>query len=212
LAPSGETAALPALRGAGVSAVSLANNHALDAGEAGLARTGEELAAARLRPLGLSAARTGRPVAERLGELAVVAANLTPAANPPGAAVPIPSPAALGRAIAAARRADPARPILVLLHAGPELRAWVTARDQEYATSAVRAGAAAVVMHGAHVVRPLVRLEGVPVHYGLGNLLFDQRAPTARRGELLRLRFEAGRPALVEARVSVDALTGGAAR
>jgi len=52
------------------------------------------------------------------------------------------------------------------------------------------------------VRRALVRDRGVPVHLGLGNLLFDQRAPPNRVGELLGLGFprattaaEAGAPA-----------------
>ncbi|MBN1609327.1 MAG: CapA family protein [Polyangiaceae bacterium] len=59
--------------------------------------------------------------------------------------------------------------------------------------AAVDAGAAAVVMHGAHVVRPLLRYGGVPVHFGLGNLLFDQKKPEMQRSEILTLSILGGR-------------------
>lgn len=194
----GDPRAAPALAAAGLDAVTLANNHALDAGREGLARTAAALRRAGVRPLGLAAARTGTPRAERLGAVTVVAASATRAPHEPGASVSIASPEAIARAVGRARRRPPHRPVLVLLHAGRERSAAPQPRDARYAEAAAGAGAAAVVMHGAHVVRPLVRWDDVPVHLGLGNLLFDQRAPATRTGALLTLRLRPGRPARVE--------------
>ena len=116
----------------------------------------------------------------------------------------IPAPAAIARAVSDSLRRDPERPVLVLLHLGREMDFGPQARDQAYARSAVRAGASAVVMHGAHVIRRLGEVRGVPVHLGLGNLLFDQRDPRARRGALLSLRFSGAGPAEVVAATCVD--------
>lgn len=185
----GDAAQVAALERAGIDAVTLANNHALDAGEAGLLATADLLRAHEIVPLGVEAARTGEPTAEPVGEIVAVAANLTPPAYAPGASVPIPSPARLAAAVRDARKRYPARPVLVLLHLGREMDLGSQPRDEIYVRAVVRAGAAAVVMHGAHVVRAQGEEGGVPVHLGLGNLLFDQRDPRARRGLLLELRL-----------------------
>jgi len=192
------------LRAAGVNAVTLANNHALDAGRRGLRATAARLRRARIVPLGVEAALTGRLRGERVGEITVVAANLTPPAHPPGAKVKRPDPAAIGRAVRAARAQG--RPVLVLLHSGRELDPRASRREAAYVRAAVRAGASAVVMHGAHVIRPLYREGGVPVHLGLGNLRFHQRDRRARVGALLRLRL-VGDGLAVAGQRCVDSLT-----
>jgi poly-gamma-glutamate capsule biosynthesis protein CapA/YwtB (metallophosphatase superfamily) len=193
----GDARGVAALAAAGIDAVTLANNHALDAGRAGLRRTARLLRRAKIVPLGLSAALAGRPVPERVGPVTVVAASLTPAAHPPGSRVPLATAEAVGDAVRRARRRDPRRPVLVLLHAGRELYQGGGTRHAAHLNAAVEAGAAAVVLHGAHVVRRLVVDRGVPVHLGLGNLLFDQRDVRARLGQLVTLRLALGQPAAV---------------
>ncbi len=182
----GEAEGITALSDIGVDAVTLANNHSLDAGPEGLRRTASLLRAHRIVPLGTEAA-AGRVISEPLGPVTVVSANLTGSRNPPLRDVPRPSPDEVGRVIRAAKQGAPHRPVLVLLHAGREGDPSVPPGDAAYASRAVEAGAAAVVMHGAHVVRPLVFYGAVPVHFGLGNLLFDQRRLGMREGELVSL-------------------------
>jgi poly-gamma-glutamate capsule biosynthesis protein CapA/YwtB (metallophosphatase superfamily) len=121
--------------------------------------------------------------------------------------VPVPAPAALATAVRRARRRGP---VLVILHAGRELDPEPAPRDHAYAEAAAGAGAAAVVFHGARAVRPLVRLHGVPVHYGLGNLLFDQRDPRACTGQVVTLRVGPRGPAAVLALDCVGSLAGAA--
>lgn len=77
-----------------------------------------------------------------------------------------------------------------------------------YARAAVAAGAAAVVFHGAHVLHPLIQISRVPVHLGLGNLLFDQHDPRAAQGQVVVLRFRPGLPAEVMSLRCVETLTG----
>jgi poly-gamma-glutamate synthesis protein (capsule biosynthesis protein) len=190
-----------------VDAANLANNHALDAGPDGLAGTAALLARAGVTPLGLRAARAGRPEVEPLGGLQVVAASVTPAAHAPASRLRLPGPEDVARTVRGARASAPRRPVLVLLHGGREGDPEPAARDLAYARAAVDAGAAAVVFNGAHVVRPLVTVHGVPVHLGLGNLLFDQRDPRSRVGVLLRLRFRPGAPAEVVDVTEVPAST-----
>jgi poly-gamma-glutamate synthesis protein (capsule biosynthesis protein) len=190
-----DAGALVWLPRAGVTAVTVANNHALDAGEPGLARTVEGLRKADV--IGAEAVRSGKPVAEALGPIAVVAANLSRSAWPPGRSVPIPKPDEIAAAVRAAHGTDAPRPVLVILHGGREMDPAPSGFERSYAQSAVEAGAAAVVFHGSHVAHVLESIAGVPVHFGLGNLLFDQRDPKASRGRVLVLRFRPGVPAEV---------------
>jgi len=205
----GRPEALASLPRAGITAVTVANNHALDAGDAGLADTVARLRREKLTVLGAAAARSGKPAAEPLGPIVVIAANLSRSAWPPASRVPIPTPEEVGAEVSAARKQDARRPILVILHGGRELDPEAGSFEHAYAAAAVEAGAAAVAFHGSHVARGLETIAGVPVHLGLGNLLFDQRDPKASRGQVVLLRFRRGAPAqMVEIR-NVKATTGG---
>ena len=185
----GDPAGIASLRAAGVDAVTLANNHALDAGSAGLRRTARLLRKHSIRPLGVHAALTGTPRAERLGTIAVVAVNLTRPALAPGRRVPLPTPHTIARVIRQAHQRASRRPVIFIAHLGRELDPYPGHRERRYGSAAVSAGAAAVVFHGAHVRRRLVSDRGTPVHLGLGNLLFDQRDPRTHVGALVTLRL-----------------------
>ncbi len=204
----GDPAAVEALRAAGVDAVTLANNHALDAGSEGLRATATALAARGIASLGASEVTGGRPAATPLGPIAVVAANLTPAALAPQSRLALPSPDRLAAAIADSRQRDPDRPVLVLLHLGRELDQSAGPRERRYVRAAIAAGAAAVILSGAHVMRAQLLDHGVPVHLGLGNLVFDQHDPRTRRGALITLRMRPGRAAQPIATACIDSLTG----
>jgi hypothetical protein len=190
---------------AGVTAVTVANNHGLDAGEPGLDGAVAELRRVRMTVLGAEALRTGKPKAEPLGPIVVVTANLARPAWPPGRAVPLPSPDEVGAVVRAAREQDAAKPVLVILHGGREMDPEPSSFERAYAQAAVEAGAAAVVFNGAHVVRPLETIAAVPVHFGLGNLLFDQHK--VKEGEVLLLRFRPGAAAEVIAARCVQPTT-----
>jgi poly-gamma-glutamate capsule biosynthesis protein CapA/YwtB (metallophosphatase superfamily) len=170
--------------------------------------TAEALAKRDIVTLGEREVTTGRPVVTPLGPIAVLAANLTPAALAPQSELPLPSPEQLAAAIAEAHRREPDRPILVLLHLGRELDSSAGDRERRYVRAAISAGAAAVVLSGAHVVRAQFLDHGVPVHLGLGNLLFDQHDPRTRRGALITLRLRPGRPAEPIATTCIDSLSG----
>lgn len=196
----GDEQGLASLGKSGITAVTLANNHALDAGPVALDHTANALGQAHITVLGAAAARSGQLRAESVGPISVIAANLSRPAHTPGRGISLPTPDALAAALTRTRRADPHRPILVILHGGREFADEPGDFERTYAESAVSAGAAAVVFHGAHVVHPLEILQGVPVHFGLGNLLFDQRDARAA-GQVVVLRFRPGQRAeLVEVR------------
>lgn len=196
----GDDQGLVALGEIGITAVTLANNHALDAGLVALDHTADALGRSHVTVLGALAARPGQLQAEPVGPIYIIAANLSRPAHSPGRGILLPTPDALAAAITRSRRGDPHRPILVTLHGGREFADEPGDFERTYAESAVAAGAAAVVFHGAHVVHLLEIVQGVPVHFGLGNLLFDQRDPRTA-GQVVVLRFRPGQRAeLVEVR------------
>lgn len=192
----GQAQGLAALVDSGITAVTVANNHAFDAGWSAFEHAVDTLRRGRVAVLGASAIRSGRPAAEPLGPIQAIAANLSRPAQPPGRDIALPAPDAVAALVAQARREDPLRPVLVILHGGREFGDEPSGLERGYADAAVEAGAAAVVFHGAHVVHPLELVHGVPVHFGLGNLLFDQRDPRAS-GQVVLLRFRPGQPAEV---------------
>lgn len=204
----GDPRGIAALRAAGIDAATLANNHALDAGPKGLRRTAQLLRRAGITALGVRAALTGKPLAERLGRITVVAVNLTHPALAPGRQVGLPTPAAVAAEIRRARSAAPDRPVLLIAHLGREYDRHPGPRERAFGRAAVSAGAAAVLLHGSHVRRALVRDRTVPVHLGLGNLLFDQKDPRTRTGALITLRLTSGRAAQVLAERCIDSHSG----
>jgi poly-gamma-glutamate capsule biosynthesis protein CapA/YwtB (metallophosphatase superfamily) len=197
--------AIASLARAGITAVTVANNHALDAGPSSLAETVVALHRAKMTVLGAKAVRTGKLTAESFGPITLVTANLSRSAWPPGRQIPIPTPDDVGAAVRAAREQDGPRPVLVILHGGREMDAEPSSFEHVYAQAAVEGGAAAVAFHGSHVIHGIEMISGVPVHLGLGNLLLDQRGA---RGQVVVFRFRAGVPAEVVETRCVEATTG----
>lgn len=183
VAPPALAAALPA---AGLDAVSLANNHGLDAGPAGLADTAAALAAAAVAPVGAgeSEAAALAPVTlEARGlRVAVLALNdvldpadggagLAPAGDAgwpspdfaacsPGGACPHGRAWLSARAVdaVAAARAD-ADAVVVLAHWGLEYAPEPSVRQRAWAARLVAAGADLVVGAHPHVLQPAELVE-----------------------------------------------------
>lgn len=169
--------AVNALSAAGFDLVSLSNNHALDAGEAGLAETITTLNSAGITGVvshtaGRLAGRTLRsPLRYQLFAFddSIVPLDVRAAA----------------RLIAAAEKADL---VIVSLHWGGEYQAAPSPRQYSIAQSLARAGAHLVIGHGPHVLQPVEWVRETLVAYSLGNLLFDQLYPAdCRWGVILRI-------------------------
>lgn len=174
-----------ALATAGLDLLSLANNHALDAGEAGLIETRESLRAGGLLPLGPGA----QPLflTRRGLRLALLAFE------------DVTRPLDLEAATQAVREARQGGAIVIVsLHWGGEYRTAPQARQVALAGALAEAGAALVWGHHPHALQPVAWLKaaGQPnptlVAYSLGNALFDQPAPPdSRRGALLAVLVDA---------------------
>lgn len=175
------------LSAAGLDLVSLANNHALDAGQAGLSDTRSSLQAAGVGWIGPQSQVVFRRVqGQRLAFLAFE---------------DVTAPLDLVAVKQAVRRAHAqADWVIVAMHWGGEYRPAPDARQEQLAQALADAGADVVWGQHPHVLQRLDWVQGVGrsrltlVIYSLGNALFDQVEPLdGRRGALLLLRFGANR-------------------
>lgn len=185
--------AAEALAVAGFDVVSLANNHALDYGHAGLADMLPRLEAAGLRAVGAGpneAAARAPVIVEhnglRVGFLAYVDVPIesrsgfdtrswTAGPTEPGLAWADPE-LVVQDVAAAVPQADV---LVVLLHFGLEGRLEVTAAQQRVARAAIDTGATLVLGAHAHVLQPVERYGDGLIVYNLGNFVFDGFAQTS---------------------------------
>ena len=188
--------AFAALRGASVDVATMANNHGLDYGRAGLT---DSLAAARryrfpVVGIGRNATQAYAPYrvtvnGQRiaiLGATQVIDDELirswTAERHAPGLA----SAKDVPRLLAAVRRARrTADTVVVYVHWGVELKSCPTAVQRKLAYQLVAAGADVIVGSHAHVLLGGGRLGTAVVDYGLGNFAFyATREETTRSGVL----------------------------
>jgi Bacterial capsule synthesis protein PGA_cap len=192
------TTALTALASAGVDVVTLANNHGVDYGPAGLADTLAAKAAGTLPMVGVGANATeayapwqtvvkGQRISV-FGATDVLdeAFYTTWPATDTQAGLASAKDANQARLVAAVQAARPASDtIVVYLHWGVEGSTCPSVRQQELAQSLVAAGADIVVGSHAHRVQGGGRLGPAFVDYGLGNFVFyNESGESGRTGVL----------------------------
>ena len=177
--------AFDALQSAGVDVVSMANNHGVDYGSAGLQ---DSLAAKAATPVGVvgigaNATEAYAPWTREIRgqRISVIGASdviddwLIPGWTATDAQGGIASAKndMQARLLAAVQAARPgADTLVVYLHWGPEGSSCPTPRQQELAQGLVTAGADIVVGSHAHRVMSAGRLGPALVDYGLGNFVF----------------------------------------
>jgi poly-gamma-glutamate capsule biosynthesis protein CapA/YwtB (metallophosphatase superfamily) len=187
--------AVDALSAAGVRAVWLANNHALDFGPIALLDTFEHLASAGIAWAGagpeLETARRGTAV--RVGEVTIGLVGF--ADHPHDFAAGSDSP---GIAFTALDREGPPDWLLHEVHAlagrcdvviagphwGPNMNPSPLPHHPSVARALVEAGADAVAGHSAHVFQPVDVASGAAICYDLGDLLDDYQVDPVLRNDL----------------------------
>lgn len=179
--------AVAALRAAGFDVVSLANNHALDAGRAGLRETVETLRAAGVSAL----------VDWETGALVDWAPSPTYRFLAfDDSVTPLDVEAAAEAVAVAAKRSSL---VVVSIHWGGEYHAAPGPRQRAVARALANAGAGLIVGHGPHVLQRVEWVEETLVAYSLGNFLFDQPYPAdCRWGAILRVTLQGDRIVAVE--------------
>ncbi|MBC7253552.1 MAG: CapA family protein [Actinobacteria bacterium] len=224
----GDVSCAPSMAEAGVDVVCLGNDHAMDFGSPGL-----EEALNVLRMAGIDTAGAGSSLKaatepavlrdEEGGEVAVLSfSDVGPASYAAGEGRAGVAPAENTVVEEAVRRAAAEYPyVVVFMHWGEIGSSEVTERQRELASVCARGGADLVVGCHPHVVQGMEVVEGIPVFYSLGNLVFYSQSEEGRRSIFLGCRFadgrlerlevlpiliEAGRPALMSGTAAEDFL------
>lgn len=186
----------PALAGslarAGINVVTLANNHLLDCGRAGVIETLDALRAANVAAIGAGSntAAAHAPVIARAGDARIGLLGYywnrrtAATAELPGSAMDSPE------AVAADVRALRARVdhVVVVAHWGVPYEREPSAEMRIKARHAIDCGADAVVGHHPHIVQPFEVYRGRPILYSVGNFAFGSGNSRAE-GLLVGLRF-----------------------
>jgi len=166
--------AVRALDTAGVSLVALANNHVLDAGQAGLRETLETLRAAGIDAVG----PTASPLLRSTGDLTIAFVAFDDVSQHLDSEM-------AARTVREARMISDV--VIVSIHWGFEYLSVPNPRQRELAQMLAGAGASIIWGHHPHVVQPVEWVKGgvLPhatlVAYSLGNTLFDQAGPPDTR-------------------------------
>ena len=186
-------AAFTALRDAGIDLVTMANNHVLDYGPAGLADTLAAARAARFPYVGIgdSAAAAWAPYLTTIkgvtiavigvSQVAELASSWVATGTRPGEANAID----LGRTLAAVRSARRlASVVIVFMHWGTEGQACPDQAQLSLARQLAAAGAGIIVGAHAHMLQGSGWLGRTFVAYGLGNFLWWERSYSTATGVL----------------------------
>ena len=189
----GSPSALPGVAAAGIDAVTVANNHAVDFGHDAFLDTLAAARKAHIRVAGggkdLAAAR--RPAMLTAGGLRVALlgySDVRPYGFDAGAGVPGTAPAfpeLIAADVRAARKRADA--VVVYFHWGEELMTLPTVRQRELAATSFGAGADVVLGAHPHVLQPIERPGSRKlVSWSLGNFVFAAHSPgTTSSGILL---------------------------
>lgn len=158
--------AIPALKEAGVTHVTLANNHAYDFGVAGLHNAREVLQRA-----GITGA--GSPSHDEPFESTYIDMGTFRLAVIPLYAVGRdPSRESVARALIEAEKYSDMQ--IATVHWGDEYKKYNSEAQRVFAHELIDLGFDAIIGHHPHVVETIEVYKGSPIFYSLGNFIFDQ--------------------------------------
>jgi poly-gamma-glutamate synthesis protein (capsule biosynthesis protein) len=165
----------------GFSAVSLANNHALDFGEFGYEDTLHNLEAAQVAAFGAPYNDSHLALQLMIKDKKLCMVGYHSLFNP--------NTTAVIEKIQTIRSACDY--VVVMAHWGVEYEHEPVAQQQDAAHAFIDAGADVVIGGHPHVVEPLEIYNGHAIFYSLGNFLFDQGwRPEVKRGLAVEVSFE----------------------
>lgn len=193
-----------AIAQAGFSIAGLANNHIMDCGEIGLKNTIEACKGAGLYTCGAGdniSNATAPLYIERKGLttaiIAIAETEFSIASKTEAGAAPIDILSTTERIIEARSRADL---IFIYIHGGNEYWPYPRPGLKEICRYFVRIGADGVFCHHSHVAGAHEVYNGVPIYYGLGNLIFDSTKDRAgwNIGYAVKVTFDLDTQQLIE--------------
>lgn len=177
----GNPKAIEGLRYANISCVSLANNHAMDKGQAGLKKTLELLDTNKIlhSGAGLTASDAHKAAIithNGINISYISASNIIPAGylaskNSAGIAGARTRQNQLIQQVKQAKASG--HVVLVALHWGNEYQETPLDKDRKFAHQLIDAGADALICHHPHVLQGVEIYQNKPILYSLGNFIFD---------------------------------------
>jgi len=190
----------PMLSKAGISVVSLANNHIFDYGLKGIEQTKSALEDNSIRWYGIgeNVEKAKAPLFVelknfKLGILSYAEHEFNWSSDDRWCTSMLEPERNILQIQHVASQCDA---LVVLLHAGCENWHYPSPRVVKLCRAYAKAGASAVLVSHSHTVMGTEFHEGVPIVYGLGNFLFDrgQKSLGWRLGTVARLSFGIGQP------------------
>jgi poly-gamma-glutamate synthesis protein (capsule biosynthesis protein) len=199
-----DPALLAGLSDAGIDVATIGNNHIGNAGPGGVVETIRHLDERGIAHVGAgkdaAAARTPAWFDVAGTRVALLAYDAIKPADNATATRAGSAGFATGRSrtdIAAARR-DGADVVVVLPHWGTEYTAAASPRQRAGARRLARAGATLILGSHSHVAGALEQVDGRPVLYSLGDLVFDlTRSEATTEGLIVEVTFVGARPVQV---------------
>ncbi len=176
---------IPLLRQAGFKAIGLANNHSSDLGQTGMEATRRLLAQNGVSALTYEQS----PHFIGAGGLTIGLVSLSMIPGRDQRAVDLPG-IRLRQKLRLAKSLS--NLVVVYIHWGSEFLDWPDKKQRQAADWLVNNGADIIVGHHPHLVQKPECLRGKPVFYSLGNLVFDQKYPSAKEGLLADCRIRDG--------------------
>jgi poly-gamma-glutamate synthesis protein (capsule biosynthesis protein) len=179
----------------GITHLSLANNHSVDQGRAGLVDTRENVVSAGMIPIG--AGRTmeeaARPVLLTssprkvyvLASLQLALENFAYLSEKPS--VSQEDFDTLVERVRHLRSSEPDSYIIVTLHWGGEHTLQPVTIQRVRAHQLIDAGADALIGHHTHTLQTIEEYKGKPIYYSIGNFIFDQRKPVNTKACMVKL-------------------------
>ncbi|MEA3403849.1 MAG: CapA family protein [Armatimonadota bacterium] len=188
-----DPAAVEVLVDGGVDVVALANNHTLNAGEAGLKQTIEHLEGAGVAYCGAAQEpdRAWEPCIFDVEGLLLGFIACTDLSFEHGSWCKVDDELTeLAEHVRAA--AEQCDLLVVSAHWGNEYQRVPTQRQRDVARAAAEAGADLIIGHHPHVLQGVGRHGDTPILYSCGNLVFDQREGERMESAIFHLRFTEG--------------------
>ena len=177
---------------AGVDVVSLANNHTLDHGESGLAQTQEILQESGIEATGLGNLVVKEKEGIKFGFLGFDLFSIIQARKN-RSLTEVEEETIKSLVMESKEKVDV---LIVGVHWGQQYHKESEEFQRHWARNFIESGADVIVGNHPHVVQDMDHIDGKPVYYSLGNLVFDnmfEGFEETRRGLVMRLIYKEGK-------------------
>lgn len=193
-----EPAWLAGLQQAGVTHLNMANNHANDQGRDGLITTATNIRDYGMTPVGVGHNQAAACEPVRIQKRGITVALFSSVTLPLESWMYLTDrpdvcrarPEELEAAIRSYKAQHPNDYVVVMLHWGIEYQPLPRISQRAHAAGLIAAGADAIIGHHPHVVQSFARIQGKPVFFSLGNLVFDNPRPETQDGMLVQLTLQ----------------------